>query len=62
MGTKIWARQIGSVNNEEAYDVEIDSENNLYITGWSNKTWKVHLIQTKKIIRVSKGWFFCFWY
>ena len=48
VGNKIWAEQIGSVNNEEAYDVKIDSENNLYITGWSIRSLEGASYQTKR--------------
>jgi len=35
-GTKIWTRQLGSTNYDIAYGVAIDSNNNVYITGFTD--------------------------
>jgi hypothetical protein len=35
-GTKIWTRQLGTTVNDYAFDVAIDSNNNVYITGYTN--------------------------
>lgn len=33
-----WARQLSSVNDDEVFGVTVDRNNNIYITGWFNKS------------------------
>lgn len=34
-GDRIWARQFGTSEYEFAWDIDVDSNNNLYVTGWT---------------------------
>ena len=36
IGNKIWAREIGTANNEIAYGIAINSSDDIYITGYTN--------------------------
>jgi len=34
-GAFLWGKQMGSTNNDVAYDIAIDSGNNIYLAGWT---------------------------